>query len=473
MSRTATVINDSRFVHVPASSQEDFACDIETIRSRINPHLFRIGHAPAAGTVHVRTVPPIRLISARRFDLPAKTIYGRFLARRLQSDWGQRLYLAHIRAFNDLYEGDGSGKAGAEAFVSAFQAVLGSLMAEGFDADRSLIPVGRDGNPIDGSHRTAAAYVAGSDVATAVFDLDTNHYDYRFFLNRGLERRYADAMAYEYCLMKKSTFILSVFPAAAGMDDEVEEVIRRHTSVVYRKDIELRNDGPHLLVKQMYRDEAWLGTWSTLFSGAKYKAEQCFRGEGPVRVFLVDVDTPHVLRLCKDELRGLFGIENHSVHINDTHEETVRLAQLYFNDNSIHFLNHATLKYFQKFSTLLEDYARLLDHHGADRECFCIDGSSTMAVYGLREARDIDYFHHGHAEVRHHDEELIGSHNGEIAWHRTTVDDIVFNPENHFYHDGLKFVSLARLSDMKARRGEQKDIDDVHLMKPLLEAPRP
>ncbi|MEN6306411.1 MAG: FkbM family methyltransferase [Anaerohalosphaeraceae bacterium] len=449
---------------------EEF-CDIKDVRSRINPHLFKINYLPAQGTVKLQTINPVFLLNTRRLDVCAKVIYGRFCQFSLQSQWGEEVYLAHLKKINNYREEDGFDKQGAESFILAYKNILASMTGNGFDGRQSLIPVGNDGTIIDGSHRLAAAYICKKDVCTAVFDRSTNSYDYEYFLKRGLSRKYSDAMAYEYCRIKKNTYIVSVFPSAEGRDSEVVSIIQKYATIVYRKEIQLEKNGPLLLIKQMYQGEPWLGNWANLFKGAKYKADQCFRKSGCVRVFLVETDDLDNLKQCKSEIRHLFGIENHSVHINDSYEETLRLSQIYFNENSIHFLNHAQLNYFENFYRLLQDYAGLLDEHHVDKDCFCVDGSAVMAVYGIREARDIDYFHHGYDDVRYLNEELIGSHNLEIKYHTKTMDDIIFNPENHFYFEGIKFASLAVVNAMKLRRGEKKDIVDVNLMAPHLNHP--
>ena len=261
-------------------------CYLEEIRTRINPHLFRINYLPKQDTVAIQTLKPEKLINSRRFDILAKIIYGRFHCLNLQSNWGCQLYLAHIKAFNNFNESDGTGKIGPQAFIDKFHDLSQSFLAEGFNPAKSLIPIGNDSTIIDGSHRLALSYLLKKDVDVAVFNRGTNSYDYGYFLQRGLDPKYADAMAYEYVRVKKNTHIVTVFPSAQGKEIELVNIIRKYAEIVYRKDVQFQYNGPHLLVKQMYRGEPWLGNWSDRFKGAKHKADQCFCGTGPVRVFL-------------------------------------------------------------------------------------------------------------------------------------------------------------------------------------------
>ncbi len=62
----------------------------------------------------------------------------------------------------------------------------------------------------------------------------------------------------------------------------------------------------------------------------------------------------------------------------------------------------------------------------------------------------------------------IDDHTSAAHWHNASADDIIFNPGNHFYYKGIKFVSLSLLRDMKLCRGEEKDLLDVKIIDSLL-----
>ena len=91
---------------------------------------------------------------------------------------------------------------------------------------------------------------------------------------------------------------------------------------------------------------------------------------------------------------------------------------------------------------------------------FCVDGSSTLAIYGIREPRDLDYVHYGETEINSGYKE-IGNHNSELKFHAISKDELIFNPENHFIINGYKFISIQCLQRMKENRGEVKDKDDI------------
>ncbi len=437
---------------------------LPTYLERMNPHLVGLGTLPIDRAARLQTISALDLLVPARFDIPAKTVYARHRGLGVQSDWARELYHAHIRAFSGgtCREGDGR-KHSIDDYFAAFHALLDDVRARGFDSGRSLIPVAAGNVAIDGAHRIAAGVVHGHRVSVLRFDCATNRFDAQFFTQRGLSAKFADAITLEYCRLRSDTFVVTIFPSAAGCEQEIRAILGRHGQLVYAKAVALNRQGARNLICEFYAGEPWLGDWRNGFAGAKGKMEPCFRGEGPVRVYVLQARNLDEVRAAKTEIRDMFGLSNHSVHINDTHAETIRLAQLFFNANSIHFLNHAQPKYFERFARHLDRYRQWLQADGRDPERFCIDGSAVLAAYGLRDAQDLDVLHHGEADFRSVMPE-VNSHNADAHHHATTRDDIIFNPENHFYAFGLKFASIDVLRRLKGKRDEGKDRVDVALI---------
>ena len=424
----------------------------------------------------ITSLDPCELLSRKRFDLMAKYIYARHRELGIDSDWASRLYTEHLRVFNGFREPDGTGKIGIDAFMEAFHKTLDSIRKIGFDGDRSLIPVGRENILLDGSHRIAACILYNRKVSGVFCDEPAFIYDYPFFKNftrhvkTGLLEKWSDPMALEYCRLKKNTYIVTIFPSAEGEDETVRGILQAHGKIAYEKYVKLENYAPTLLIRQMYSGEDWIGGPRNCFDGARQKAELCFTKKGLVRVFVLEADEPQSIKTAKGKIRSIFNIGNHSVHINDSHADTLKLAQIFFNENSIHFLNNARPEYFERFHTLFQYYREWLAGQQMDPSYFCVDGSAVLAVYGLRQARDLDFLHFGCEKIST-GIPMVESHNTETHHHITSRDDIIFNPENHFYYEGVKFVSLNILRAMKGKRNEEKDKRDRTLIDGLGKKP--
>jgi FkbM family methyltransferase len=449
---------------VPTALRPIAGDELQAALTRLQPYLLAINYLPLNREVRTGVVDPLELVTPARFDLAIKYLYARHRELGVQSSWARELYHAHIRAFSggSCREGDGT-KQNIEDYFRAFDSLLDDVKARGFDPARSLVPVAAGHVLIDGAHRAAACLLHRQPVQVLAFDRTDERFGFAYFKQQGLDEASADAAALQYCRLRPDTFVVTVFPSAAGREDEVRALLNRHGRLVYAKQVALNRLGARNLICQFYLGESWLGDWRNGFAGANGKMEPCFRGDGPVRVYVLQAAGLDAVRAAKTAIRDLFGLANHSVHINDTHADTVRLAQLFFNANSVHFLNHAKPRHLERFVRHLERYRKWLGADGRDPENFCIDGSAVMAVYGLRDAQDLDVLHYGPADFKPVMPE-INSHNADAHHHTTTRDDIIFNPANHFHAFGLKFASIDVIRRMKSKRDEGKDRKDVALI---------
>jgi hypothetical protein len=409
----------------------------------------------------IEEIDPYTLLNQNRFDLPAKFTYARFRELGLKSKWGEQLYDEHIRIFNGYHEPDGSGKRGINAFIKAFNTVLDSIKYNGFDEQKSIIPIGTNNTIIDGAHRLTASVFYGKQIKSVRLNAQPN-FDYQYFRNKGLSDKWCDAIAVEYCRLKKNNmYTVVVFPSAIGQNEKVKEILNKYGKIYYEKNIFLNRLGSINLLRQLYLGEKWLGNWKNHFWGARYKAKLCFRSKQPLRAFLIESPEYRNIRIAKEKIRKLFKIGEHSIYINDKDEETNQLAQILFNSNSIHFLNHAKLNYISKsFYTHFDKYKKHLIKQGLDPETCCIVSTAVMGLYGIRKPADLDFLVYGEDILS--DGTNFDNHENELQYYLKTKDDIIYNPENYFYFEGIKFASLDVVKEMKNERGTPKDIRDIN-----------
>ena len=51
----------------------------------------------------------------------------------------------------------------------------------------------------------------------------------------------------------------------------------------------------------------------------------------------------------------------------------------------------------------------------------------------------------------------ICSHNSYEKFYKKSIDELVYNPDNYFYFNGIKFLKLEVLVEFKRNRNEIKD----------------
>lgn len=401
---------------------------------------------------------PLSLLTPDSLDLGAKVLFARYYLEGINCDFAKELYRKHLLAWNGFQEID-PPKASFEDYLSSFVDIIEAIRNGSFDFKRSPIPIDANRRVRNGRHRLAAAIACGSPVmvkenADAVGQESS---DWVFFQYVGLDEKSGDAMASEYARLKKNTYVANVF--AEHQPEQILEVLREYGRPVYWKKIELERGAGFNLMREFYLDEVWLSDWKAGFPGAREKARLCLEKTPQLTSYLFECESLERVLECKKKLRGLFGGNQHSLHINDTHEETMRLVRVLFNQNSLHFLGWSNFQKFPGFNKMLREYRAFL----ADKnvEDFCIDGSAVLAAYGLRECRDLDYLDRNDVPGP---SDLINNHNEEMRYHITHKDDLIYNPNNHFWHSGVKFVALHALTGMKSNRGEKKDRKDVSMM---------
>jgi FkbM family methyltransferase len=406
-----------------------------------------------------------KLLQPGRFDVMAKTIYARSHLSGTGNDWANELYRAHLEVWSGFVEGDGSGKDSYAKYRRAFDAVIEGIAVRGFDPEHSLLPVDVDGVIIDGAHRAAACIALKQDAWVIPFEYRMDDYGAERFRQMGLSSIYLDAMAVEYARLDRDSRLVCLFPAALDKQEVVERLLVEYGSIVYRKPLSLTGYGPQNLIAQLYRDESWLGRRQEGWPGSRSHVEARFVDGKPVWFYLLSCREPQRMRQLKERIRVACGIGNYAVHINDTAEETFRLCGQVFNAGSVNLFSNGDLSFSGRTLALQDQFKYELRRRQWDPENFCVDGSSVMALYGLREGNDYDYLSLDGSPT--FTEPLINCHTDHAGHHAYSVERLITDPRLFLRYDGIKYITLDVLEQMKLARGEGKDVRDVAMIEGL------
>jgi hypothetical protein len=431
------------------------------LKKKVNSNLIEFIVHPDYEILRIKAVD---LLTPNRFDVVAKYLYIKFVESKINSSFAKELYLKHINAFNGFVENDESQKIGKEAFLKSFHDVIDSIKNNGFD-ENYIIPLSQNQTIIDGAHRIACSIFFDQEVQTVSLEVEQQNFNYEFFEQRGVDRIYLDSMALEYARLKDNVFMIIVWPIAQGYESELQTILNKYGEIVYRRNIFLNSNGMIHLVRQAYRTESWLGSYNNDFEGARNKVRWCYKEPGEVRVFLFESDQD--LITMKDEIRNVFKIEKHAVHINDKKEEMLELAELILNQNSIDWMNGASLKEYRGFNTLFSQYSNWFTSSGVSKEDFTLIGG-VLAVYGVRESSDIDYINKNNLEYDFGNKQIeLETKKNQFA--SVGTDEMIYNPNCYFYAYGQKFVILNILRAIKEKRKKGHDEEDVIMLNELIE----
>jgi len=411
-------------------------------------------------------VKPKALMNANRFDIAAKTLYGRHYLKNVEGSFGEELYLQHLRVWNNLIEKE-PNKKGCQDFLNSYKTLLDNINKNGFQEEVSKVPI-HNSSPLNGAHRIASCIVLDKEISTYEGELiegqpvcDYKYLKYkRNFVSSGLDELFLDEMALEFCRIKDNVYTITLFPSHHFPIDALVHMIKEKYGIIYRKRIILTNTGMFNYIHNLYYGESWIGSKESNYPGVSAKASLCFSLGNVAEVLLIEENNVEELFKFKQELRSHCGVSNHSVHINDTQEETWRIASSVFNRNSIDYMNKKQFHHTPRFDSYFDSYRDILSQY-SDKEDFCVDSSAVLSAYGLRDCRDLDFLHLRDVEDL---APMIECHNAESRHYRLPKNDIIFNPRNHFYRHGLKFASLEVVRKMKEYRDEEKDRRDISLI---------
>jgi hypothetical protein len=412
--------------------------------------------------MNIEFIKPIELLTTKRFDICAKILYAKYKKMNINSKFAKELYLKHIEMWNGFFESEPFKNSSLD-FLNHFDTLLESIESDGFkNIDINYVPT-KNNSPYNGAHRVAACIINNIEVPIKE---DTSNgcefADYNYFkYSLNLDEIYLDEMVLEYVRNKKNTFTISIFSSDKKEKNIIDSIVSEYFDILCSKEVELTEIGKKNYIISLYLGENWLGDYSNDFSGSYGKYSECFNNSNKMRIYVVNTDNKDKLIECKKRIRQIFNEGNHSVHINDTIEETWRICSIIFNINSLNYLNKYNRPTFANFNLCLNEIKEFLKNK--DTEKFCVTSSAVLSLHSLRECNDFDFITNDSNFIQYKSNR-VSSHESEIQFYENK-DDIIYNPNHHFYFDGIKFSTINSVFNFKLKRGEDKDINDCELIK--------
>ena len=150
----------------------------------------------------------------------------------------------------------------------------------------------------------------------------------------------------------------------------------------------------------------WVGSPANGYSGIKQKLVKCFpENQYRIKVVVFQEDSIDKVREIKEKIRNICKIGYNSVHITDRKEEVMRVSELIFNENGIHFLNYANpYKYHEFNQKNIEKIKEFCLKNKINLDDIVINSSMILSLYGLRKNEDIDFLTFSN-NLQYHNEE--------------------------------------------------------------------
>lgn len=326
----------------------------------------------------IEEVDACSLLTPQRLDLTAKLIYISAKESNEHIAYAKELYSKHIEAFSQgsYSEPGDSSKASIDAFFATFDRLINDIKTNGLDATKSLIPVGAENIILDGAHRTACAIYFKKRIKIIRFPNFSVDFGYTYFQNRHLRSELLHHMAQIYTKYTcRPIYCACLWPVAVmEKRGQAIDIIRQRHNVIYNTEVMLSLNGLRNLMLQIYHHQDWIGTPENHFEGVMGKVNACFDPGMPTEVILFEGGALSDVLCMKDEIRSIFKLDKHAIHISDSTDETQLMAELLFNENSCHALNFGKPDFFPSFWNMLLQ----------TQESDVITEEATLAFYGIR-----------------------------------------------------------------------------------------
>lgn len=406
------------------------------------------------------------LVTANRIDLIAKIKYIEAIDKGYNTNFFEDLYRETIAAFSDdTYKEPGNKEKNSfKKYIKVFNELINEIKINGFDIDKSIIPVGKNNTIMDGAHRVSIAAYFDLEIPIVRFDQVEIKYDADFFKMKQMNLEYINYLIFEFCKLKNNIYAVCLWQKCS-FDDVSNSIkkIKENFNVVYNYKINLNYNGLKNLMIQIYNKHDWVGSYKNHHKGVLTKVDNCYSENKEINIILVEANNIDDILKLKNNIREKVNIGNHSIHSTDNIEETLQLLSLTINENSVYGLNNYDPDKYYQFNIMFEKLKETIKKNNIPIDDLVVDSSSIMALFGIRENEDIDIII-SEKYIDLFDEIGLDNHNNQISFYNNSIDDLLYNPSNYFIYNEIKFLTLDNLLIMKKNRNEQKDKEDVILI---------
>lgn len=309
-----------------------------------------------------------------------------------------------------------------------------------------------------------------------------------------------DLVIREYIKCCPDISIIVLFPKASEKENEFKSFInllKKNGNIYYQKEVEVNYNMMSNLIYQQYINTFRMKSESNI----KYKINRLGMNTNDIKKIKIIVFQPKEgLDIFgssvnfKTELRNIFlepdikitKINPESdeyprghdyLHINDTFNEAIEYADIFFNKNTLNFLKRQVLSmYFKFFNSQIQLYflkKRLYNIPIVEQYKIMITSSAILTVYGIRQFNDLDLMIMDDAKIeQYHLAKLLKNYdvsykNGtdwDEGWeeelnYRTkefseydNYNEFILDPNTSFYFSGMKFMRLKYELPIRALR---------------------
>lgn len=258
--------------------------------------------------------------------------------------------------------------------------------------------------------------------------------------------------------VKDDYYMACIWPAAEISKAACAvEMLKQTGRIIYAKDVWFTYNGLKNFMIEIYGHQAWIGNIWNRFSGVLKHLNGCYCAGKPVKTYVFSAPSLDAVTAVKGEIRKMFGIGNSSIHISDNRKETSDMIQLLYNRNSVDFLNYGQPFRYKKVYLAIKKEVRLLQEENLDKARIILGPEVLMEVCGLGRALQVDgYTDYPEDVLNETENRLVIKSCTEIESGGLEVSELLYDPKNYFYHEGMKVMTPQCVLTGKLLHGKKK-----------------
>lgn len=188
-------------------------------------------------------------LGAHRFDFYAILFYIDPKVKGVTDlSFAKEIYKERTRAMTGfkLAEIGNDNKSSFDDFLDVLDQLIDDFQNGNYDYEKTLIPIDKKGEPIDGAHRVSCATYFNKKIKVLRFlDREITSYNYEYLNHELLPRNIGDIMALEALKWHDNVYALFLWPKAYRKRDKFQEalhVIYSQTDILYQTEYKLSFD---------------------------------------------------------------------------------------------------------------------------------------------------------------------------------------------------------------------------------------
>jgi hypothetical protein len=393
----------------------------------------------------------VELLTPNRLDIVARIPFAKALISGSGTNWGLHVYRQYLQFMSKGQYGE-DFKFSQSDYIQEFCALVKSINVNGFKEEFGFIPL-VNGEVNNGAHRVATCIALNLQVSCQAVNGNPEIQNYAELQNRGIPEYLLDYLVLEYVKLKDSA-------RAFVLLDSTEETLRKmlkdfsnKDSILCIKQISLSEIGKRRMIDLMYSHNDWW-TFELL---ERFVNERFNTPSNNCYVLVFDSTGFKDIRTLKETLRTHLSKDEfeRKLHGTDGQTDTIQLCETILNSNGLFFLNNSPIGAEHRIQGLISRSGTLPK---------TLVGSAPLELYGLREARDLD-FASTELEKEKYDDRLEIS---DLFGYNLDADSLNCDPRFFAKYKNLKFAALPSVLFYKGNRMQNKDIEDVRLISNFL-----